>query len=156
MCVCARVCVCVLCCSGWAAERVVSEKIGAGDNFDSAWALARGEPVYFTGEMIFPSMFDDIAQLRPLKDAANLLATKSDWPDLYDDDKLEANRAKVAAAVYFEDMYVDLDLSMATARKIRGIRTFVTNEFLHSGIRENGPRILEKLMNMTRNIETLR
>ena len=143
--------------SGWAAESVRKEyEATTCPNFDAAWAVNNGKPVYFTGEMIFPWMFDEIAQLRPLQEAAEILAMKDPWPPLYDEEQLRRNKVKVAAAVYFEDMYVDLNLSMETAGKVQGMRTYVTNEYLHSGIRENGPKILEKLMNMTRNIETLR
>ena len=53
-------------------------------------------------------------------------------------------------------MYVDLNLSIETASKIEGIRVYVTNEFLHSGIRENGPKVLEKLVNMARDVEPIR
>jgi hypothetical protein len=35
--------------------------------FDPVKALQEGREILFTGEMIFPSLFDDIAKLRPLK-----------------------------------------------------------------------------------------
>jgi hypothetical protein len=54
----------------------------------------------------------------------------------------------VAAAVYYEDLYVDFSLSQATAAQISGIRLWVTNEYMHSGIREDGSRILDQLFAM--------
>jgi len=45
--------------------------------------------------MIFPWMFDDVASLRPLKEAAELLAAKDDWPALYDEDVLRNNIVRV-------------------------------------------------------------
>lgn len=47
--------------------------------------------------------------------------------------------------------YVDFALAEETAEYISGIRKWVTNEYMHSGIREDGPRILDRLMGMTRN-----
>lgn len=49
-------------------------------------------PVLFTGEMVFPWMFDDFAYLRPFKEAANLLAAKQDWGQLYRQTALQENK----------------------------------------------------------------
>lgn len=54
----------------------------------------------------------------------------------------------VAAAVYYEDLYVNFGISVATASQIAGIRPWVTNEYLHSGLREDGARILDQLLGM--------
>lgn len=56
--------------------------------------------------MIFPWMFEDLAELRPLKQAAQLLAFKSDWPALYDRPTFATNNVPVAATCYYEDMCV--------------------------------------------------
>jgi hypothetical protein len=37
-------------------------------------------------------MFDDMAALRPLKEAANILAETSDWPPLYNKKQLNENK----------------------------------------------------------------
>ena len=53
-----------------------------------------------------------------------------------------------ATAVYYEDLYVNLHLAEATAGGIKGIRTWVSSEYQHSGLRENGPRVVERLLGM--------
>ncbi len=106
----------------WAAQRVV-EEVGAPE---------------LPGEMIFPWMFEDDPALRPLAEVAELLAAKDDWPALYDVDRLRRNEVPVVAAVYLDDVYVDAELSLATADLIRGTRTWVTNELQHDGVREEG------------------
>jgi hypothetical protein len=53
--------------------------------------------VLFTGEMVFPWMFQDFAYLQPFKEAADLLADKQDWPALYSSDTLQQNKVRVAA-----------------------------------------------------------
>ncbi|CAK9236647.1 unnamed protein product [Sphagnum troendelagicum] len=131
--------------SKWAAHRVRQE---LGDQFDAVKSVSNGSRVLFTGEMIFPWMFDEIAALRPLKEVANILAEKADWPPLYNKQLLNANKVPVAAAVYYEDLYVDFSLSQATAAQISGIRLWVTNEYMHSGIREDGSRVLDQLFGM--------
>ncbi|KAL3684925.1 hypothetical protein R1sor_002947 [Riccia sorocarpa] len=131
--------------SNWAAQRVREE---LGDQFDAVKVAKGGGKVLFTGEMIFPWMFDELNALKPLKEVAEILASKEDWPPLYNLETLARNTVPVAAAVYYEDMYVSFKLSDASAAKIRGIRTWVTNEYMHSGIREDGPRILDHLFGL--------
>ncbi|KAI5055698.1 hypothetical protein GOP47_0029219 [Adiantum capillus-veneris] len=131
--------------SNWAAHRIRDE---FRDQFDAVKAAKNGEPVFFTGEMVFPWMFDELTALRPLKELANLLAAKEDWPPLYDETALKANEVPVAAAAYYEDMYVSFPLSEETANRITGIRLWVTNEYMHSGLRDDGARILDYLFDM--------
>ncbi|WP_278236430.1 alpha/beta fold hydrolase [Isoptericola sp. AK164] len=92
-------------------------------------------PLLFTGEMIYPWMFDQISALRPFRDAAHALAARRDWPALYDMEVLAANDVPLEAAVYFDDMFVDADLSLDTADHVRNARAWVTNEFEHDGLR---------------------
>lgn len=54
------------------------------------------------GEMVFPWMFEDFAALRPLKEAAEIVAGDADWPALYDVRRLEENSVPVATATYYE------------------------------------------------------
>lgn len=59
-----------------------------------------------------------------------------------------ASQVPVAAAVYHEDMYVNFKLSTETASKIAGIRLWITNEFMHSGLRDDGNKVLDHLFGM--------
>ena len=83
-----------------------------------------------------------------LQEAAELLAAKSDWPDLYDMPRLGINEVPVVSATYVDDMYVAFDLAEETARRIRGISQWKTNEFFHSGIRDDGKTVLARLLGM--------
>jgi pimeloyl-ACP methyl ester carboxylesterase len=101
----------------------------------------------FTGEHVFPWFFEDSAALAPLREAAELLAAW-EWPRLYDEDRLAINDVPVAAAVYADDMYVPSELSLETARRVRGMRVWLTNEYEHNGLRVDGGRILGRLMDI--------
>jgi pimeloyl-ACP methyl ester carboxylesterase len=127
--------------SNWSAERIRGE-------FPEFDPLRTDEPALFTGEMIYPWMFDEIGQISPLGDAAHLLAERSDWPSIYDIAQLERNDVPVAAAVYFNDMYVDRSFSLETAATIRGAQVWVTNEYDHNGLRADGERVLDRLLGM--------
>jgi hypothetical protein len=98
--------------------------------------------------MMYPWMFEQIAALRPFAGAANLLAEAEDWPVLYDRERLAANEVPVLAAVYFDDMYVDAGLSLATAAEVGNVRTWVTSEHEHDGLRTAGEAVLGHLMDM--------
>jgi pimeloyl-ACP methyl ester carboxylesterase len=128
--------------SRWAAERVRAEF--------PAFELAADRPVMFTGEMIYPSMFEDFAYLRPLKEAAHILAEDADWPRLYEVSTLQANTVPCAAAIYYNDMYVERTFSEETARTIRGIKTWVTSEYAHNGLRADGEKVFGRLIEMAR------
>jgi pimeloyl-ACP methyl ester carboxylesterase len=128
----------------WSAQRVRAEFA----EFDPGPAIAGAAPLFFTGEMIYPWMIDADPVLRPLREAAEILAGRADWPPLYDPTRLAANEVPVAAAVYYDDMYVDRELSMQTAQAIGGLRTWVTSEYEHDGLRVSGGAVLDRLIGM--------
>ncbi len=132
--------------TGWAAQRVRQEF----PEFDAARALETGSPVQLTGEMIYPWLFETDPALRPLRGAAELLAQRTQWPDLYAPEVLAGNQVPVVAAVYHDDMYVDTADSLATADAVRGLRTWVTNEWEHDGLRVSGGQVLDRLIRMVR------
>ncbi|GAB2910238.1 alpha/beta fold hydrolase [Streptomyces heilongjiangensis] len=133
----------------WAAERV-----RAGfPQFDAAKTLTGDGPLLFTGESVHPWMFENDPALRPLRETAEDLARERGWEPLYDPDRLAVNEVPVAAAVYHDDMYVDTAHSLRTARAVRGLRTWVTDEFEHDGVRAGGPRVLDRLLALARDEE---
>ncbi len=125
-------------------------RTGEFPQFDAAAALCGDGPVLFTGETIHPWHFDVDPALRPLRETAELLARRTDWPVLYDPERLAANEVPVAAAVYHDDMYVDTADSLRTAAAIQGLRTWVTDEYEHDGVRAGGPRVLDRLLALVR------
>ncbi|WP_406301698.1 alpha/beta hydrolase [Streptomyces sp. NBC_00885] len=130
--------------TAWAAERVRAEF----PQFDVATALDADAPLLFTGETVHPWHFEVDPALRPLRESAELLAARTDWTPLYDPARLAANQVPVAAAVYHDDMYVDTEHSLRTARTIRGLRTWVTDEYEHDGVRASGQRVLDRLISL--------
>lgn len=104
----------------------------------------------FTGEMVYPWQFDEDPALRPLREPAHLLAERDAWPRLYHPEVLAENDVPVAAAVYVEDMFVPYELSMATARVVRGLRPWITNSYQHDGIRQDGAALLDRLLGLVR------
>ncbi|TQK50485.1 alpha/beta hydrolase family protein [Streptomyces sp. SLBN-118] len=132
--------------TAWAAERVRAEF----PQFDAATALDGDGPLLFTGESIHPWHFEVDPALQPLRESAELLAARADWTPLYDPARLSANQVPVAAAVYHDDMYVDTEHSLCTARAIRGLRSWITDEYEHDGVRASGQRVLDRLLLLAR------
>jgi proline iminopeptidase len=105
-------------------------------------------PLRFTGEMMFPWMFEQIRLLKPFAPAADALARRVDWSPLYDRERLAANEVPVAAAVYFDDLYVDAPLQLETAAGVGNVQAWVTNEWEHDGIRDSGDRVVRHLLEL--------
>jgi hypothetical protein len=100
--------------------------------------------------MVYPWMFDEYRALRPLKEAAHILAQFEGWPRLYDKQVLRQNTVPAAAVMYYDDMYVDRLLSEETASIIQGLRVWATSEYEHNGLRADGEKILGRLFGLVR------
>jgi len=120
--------------SAWSAQRVLP-----ADRAD--------DPTLFTGEHVFAWMFDEMAGLAPFREAARLLADQP-WGPLYDPGVLAVNEVPCAAAIYVDDMYVPRAFSEQTARQIRGLRPWITNEFEHDGLHSG--KVLGRLIDLVR------
>jgi hypothetical protein len=93
-------------------------------------------------------MFEDYRGLREHRAAADILAQR-EWPRLYDPAALEANEVPVAATVYYDDPYVVREFAMETAAAVRGLRPWVTNEYLHNGLSADDD-VFSRLLDMVR------
>ena len=124
--------------ANWSAERLLSEypEFSLDKSDDSL--------LYFTGEMIYSWMFEDYAELRKVEDVASRVASDKDWPKLYDEEQLAKNEVPVYAASYVEDMYVDFDLSMETAKKVKGLKLFTTNVMFHDAVRSRMDEVVKQ------------
>lgn len=122
----------------WAAHRALAEfpEFQAGTG-----------PLLLFGEMMFPWMFREIAQLTPFAQVADLLAEATDFPDLYDADRLAANTVPVVAVVYADDLYTPVEIQLRTAAAVGNTRVLRTDEFHHNGLMRNAP-LMARLMAM--------
>lgn len=129
----------------WSADRLAREIPG----FDpAADPLDCSEPFYLTGEHMKRCFFEEDPALRPFARATDILATRTDWRVLYDPAVLADNTVPVAAAVYYDDIFVPRELSMETAEVIRGARTWVTSQYQHDGLRASGADVVGHLLEM--------
>ena len=122
--------------TGWSADRVRPADFG-------------DDSLLLTGEHLFPWHFEDSADLRPYRETADLLAS-TPWPSLYDADVLSSIDVPCSAAIYTDDPYVDRRFSEETAALLPTMRPWITNEFLHNGLRTAGDRLLDRLISLTR------
>lgn len=119
----------------WCADRLLPDEIRDGHAF--------------TAEHVYPWMFDDYRPLQAHKPAAEILA-QHQWPRLYDAAQLAVNEVPVAATIYVDDLYVERAFAEETAAAIRGLRTWITDEYVHNGIRADGGRVLDRLIDLAR------
>ncbi|GAK86353.1 proline iminopeptidase [Vibrio ponticus] len=93
-------------------------------------------------------MFEQYKNLKPLQQAAEILANKTDWGPLYDPVQLAGNKVPVSCAVYADDMFVEMDYSRETLAMMPNAKAWITNEYEHNGLRADGERILDTLIAM--------
>jgi pimeloyl-ACP methyl ester carboxylesterase len=103
----------------------------------------------FTAEHVFPWMWEDYGALR-LHAAAAMLLAEHAWPRLYDGEQLARNEVPVAATIYVDDIYVERTFAEETARLVRGLRPWITNEYAHNGLRADGERVVGRLIDMVK------
>ncbi len=107
--------------TNWAAERAEP------DDF-------RDDPTLLTGEHVRRDWSETVPAFQPWRDVAEALA-HVEWPGLYDADAIAASGIEGAAAVYYNDLFVPVEHSMATAELMPGVRVRVTSQHEHSGLR---------------------
>lgn len=116
-----------------------------GDTMPIRWAAAEekarraefdtlARPLMFTGEAMFPWMFEQMPELKPFKPAMDLLMEDTSWDKIYDPQRLACNEVPLQAAVYFDDMYVDSGMQLDTLDRVGNSHAWVTNEFEHDGL----------------------
>jgi len=134
----------------------VIHESSAADGGATRWSAARVEPDDFrgdtqllTGEHLFPWHFEDCVGLRPYREVASILG-EHEWPRLYDPAVLAEVDVPCAAAIYADDPFVVREYSLETAALLPGMRNWLTDEFLHNGIRSGGERVLDRLIGLAR------
>lgn len=142
--------------TNWAADR--TRYLPENSNFVFSSDLEVTSPVYFTGEMVYRSMYDDYAELRPLKGLADALHQNTEWSQLYDIQTLASISWKdvpVVGAAYYADQYVDFELTMKAKENAFGgngnLRQYITSEFFHNGLRQDPGRVLGSLFGLLEN-----
>ena len=126
------------------------------DGGATRWSAERTMPAAFHerpellfGEHMFPWILEDYGGLAPLRDAANALA-EHEWPRLYDAGRLRAADVPVAAAIYADDAFVERAYSEETAGLLKNARIWLTNEYEHDGLRQDGEAVLGRLIDLAR------
>ncbi len=128
----------------WVFDRVAAKF----PEFSTGLQKERHEGPLFTGEMVFKRAFENHGELKVLMDVAEILETKQDWDELYDLEQLRRNEVPVYAAIFVDDMYVDFEYSLETARIVKGCKTYVTNTLYHDALRSRTGDVLRALFEL--------
>jgi hypothetical protein len=133
--------------SNWAAERVgrtIKDFQWLSGSPQSAQSV-RDTPMFFSGEMIFPFMFENYPELEKLAPVADILAKYAGWPDLYDPWTLSKNSVPLYAATFIDDMYVDFGLAQETVKLVRNCKQYITNTIYHNALKSKTDDLLKEL-----------
>jgi hypothetical protein len=124
----------------WAAERARLA--------DPRYALDAQPVPYFTGEAVFPWMLEELRELYPLREVADVLASLDGWPALYDVERVRANTVPVVGTVYWDDEYVERTMALETVSLRGNCRPLITNEYEHGAYRVDPKRVADRLFGM--------
>lgn len=128
--------------TAWAADRIREQTPGFAQNADP---LDHEQPYYLTGEHFGSWAFAQDPALKSLADLADDLAGETDWPVLYDPQKLAGNQVPVHAVVYRDDIFVPRTLSLNTGR-VMGANILEKPDWHHDGLRASGNLIVSWLL----------
>jgi pimeloyl-ACP methyl ester carboxylesterase len=118
---------------------------------DEEYAAAHfdDKQIYFSAEHVYPFHYDQFKALGPLKDAADILAKKEDWPPLFDINQLRNNKVPVSALSYKQDMFINWELSDETVDKMGGqnIHHVIDKDLKHTAVKDQSEDVLPRLWN---------
>lgn len=126
--------------TAWSAQRVSETLDGFAPD-----ATPDDTEFYLTGEHVFPFQFDEDPALRPFTQAAQELAAKDDWSNLYAGAGRAENAGSAVAVVYTDDIFVPRELSLETAETL-GATVHETAAWQHDGLRKHGQDVMGALM----------
>jgi pimeloyl-ACP methyl ester carboxylesterase len=124
----------------WAAERARLA--------DPRYAIDAQPVPFFTGEAVFPWMLEELRELHPLSEVADVLAEHEGWPALYDIPRLRANTVPVVGTVYWDDEYVERTMALEAVSLVGNCRPWITNEYEHGAYRVDPARVADRLFAM--------
>ena len=128
--------------TAWAADRIREKAPGFAQNADP---LDKSKPYYLTGEHFGRWVFASDPALKSLAELADDLAAETEWPVLYDPQRLAENQVPVHAVVYRDDIFVPRNLSLNTGR-IMGANILEKEDLHHDGLRASGNQIISWLI----------
>ena len=128
--------------TAWAADRIRENAPGFAQNADP---LDHEQPYYLTGEHFGSWAFAHDPALQPLAELADDLAAETEWPVLYDPQKLAENQVPVHAVVYRDDIFVPRTLSLNTGR-VMGANILEKPDWHHDGLRASGNLIISWML----------
>lgn len=151
--------------TNWAAHSSYEHYTSTSPEFDyRVTSKSDKTPTLFFGEMVFPWMahgdFAEVSQ-HGMQLLSESLAKKSDWQPLFDTSNMrtalgsdtKSPKSKAASATYYDDMYVDFNCAMKLLQRggpLEGVKVWVTNDYQHSGLRDDGANIVCKLVSMAK------
>lgn len=128
--------------TAWAAQRVLEDY----PDFNPT----KSDTPMLIGEMCFDWYTELDPALIPMAEATEMIASHDNWGKLYDLEQLANNTVPVAALVYTNDVFVERNLSLASAAKVANLQVWESDAWHHDGIGEAGAEIFERLHRMLR------
>lgn len=149
--------------SNWSAEKI-------GNSLDKYWWLKSGaldralspktaedkafaeehfdnKRIYLSAEHVYHFHYDQFHALQPLKQAAEILASKDDWPPIFDINQLRQNKVPISSLSYDKDMFIDGQMSHKTLDKMENshIEAMFSPTLMHTALKDTTDKVLPPL-----------
>ncbi|PVH88522.1 alpha/beta-hydrolase [Cadophora sp. DSE1049] len=133
--------------SNWAADRVgkTLREFQWLSQSPQSPSSVREAPLFFSGEMIYPFLFDIFPELERMAPVADIIASYSGWGQLYDTWQLARNEVPLYSATFVDDMYVDFGFAQETAKLVKNCKQYITNSMYHDAIRSKTDGVMKEL-----------
>ena len=125
------------CATRWSAERMLPDDV-------------RRRRSCFTGEHVYPWMFEDYGALAPLREAAELLAAARVAAALRRRAAAPRTRSRPPRRSTPRTCTSSASSRRRRPRRSAALRAWVTNEYEHNGLRADGDRVLGRLIDLAR------
>ncbi|KAL5320640.1 hypothetical protein ACEPPN_011450 [Leptodophora sp. 'Broadleaf-Isolate-01'] len=124
--------------SNWAADRVgkTLREFQWLSQSPQSPSSVREAPLFFSGEMIYPFLFDIFPELERMAPVADIIASYAGWGELYD---------TWQAPTFIDDMYVDYGFAQETAKLVKNCKQYITNSMYHDAIRSKTEGVMKEL-----------
>lgn len=134
--------------SEWSSDRLRY----ATENTKFVFSEDSDHEVYFTGEMVYKSLYEDFAELKKFKELAYALHNNKEWSSLYDAKRLYETKVPIVSATYVYDQFVDFDLTRAVKKEVfkgnGNLKQYISSEFFHNGVRADAEKVLGSLFDL--------
>ncbi len=113
---------------------------------------AKDQPLYFSGAMVYPFMFNTYPELKKLKEVAHIIAHHNGWRVFLIWISLQEIMCLCTWPAFDDDAYVDFALVQETLETVGNCKLFETSIMCHDAVRSKTVDVVRELFALRDNV----